>query len=416
MRPDVAGRSPGAAGQAHGAPGSSPAGLPAGSPSGAWEASVGGTRILFGTGRLLELGAAARALGGRRVLIVTDPGVAAAGHADQAVRALQAERIDVELFDGVEENPTTLHVARGVERASGWGPDLIVGLGGGSAMDCAKGINLILTNGGTMEDYWGSHKTARPLLPAIGVPTTAGTGSEAQSYALIEQEGSRRKMACGDETARFRTVILDPELTTTQPRGVAAASGMDAISHVVESHVTTRRNPISTMFSLRAWGLLSASFERALADPSDTMARGGMLLGAHMAGAAIESSMLGAAHACANPLTSRYGIAHGAAVLLMLPHVVRFNASAARVGYGELVAADQGDTAGIGAAAPAEALAARLVAMRAVAGLPDRLGSCGVDRDLLAALAAEAAGQWTVRFNPRPAGTRELLELYESAW
>ena len=147
------------------------------------------------------------------------------------------------------------------------GFDLLIGLGGGSAMDCAKGINFILTNGGRMEDYWGVDKATKPMLPSIGIPTTAGTGSEAQSFALISQEDTHQKMACGDKKARFRTVILDPALTKSTPKGVTAATGIDAISHAVESYVSTRRNPISQMFAKEAWRLLEKSFEIVVGDP-----------------------------------------------------------------------------------------------------------------------------------------------------
>jgi alcohol dehydrogenase len=375
--------------------------------TGTWSAPFGSCRVEFGAGALDRLGPLAKSLGGRRVLVVTDPGVRAAGHAGRALASLAGEGLEAVLFDAVEENPTTKHVEAGAAAARESRSDLLVGLGGGSAMDCAKGINFVVTNGGPLEQYWGTNLATRPMLPSIGIPTTAGTGSEAQSYALIEQEESRRKMACGDDKARFRTVILDPDLTASLPRAVAAASGMDAISHAVESFVTTRRNPLSALFAREAWRLLSANLERVLGDPGDREARGAMLVGAHLAGMAIECSMLGAAHACANPLTSRHGVTHGAAVLLMLPHVVRFNQPVAGALYDDLTGRD-------GAARPP--LPERLVMLRAAAGLPERLRDLPVPREALGALAREAAEQWTARFNPRPVSERDLLEIYEAAW
>lgn len=374
-----------------------------------WSAPFGSSHVEFGAGALERLGPLAQRLGGRRALLVTDPGIRAAGHVERAVESLRGERIEVTVFDGVEENPTTKHVEAGAQCARDTGADLLVGLGGGSAMDCAKGINFVVTNGGPLENYWGANLATRPMLPSIGVPTTAGTGSESQSYALIEQENTRRKMACGDDKARFRAIILDPDLTASLPRRVAATSGMDAISHAVESFVTTRRNPLSTLFAREAWRLLSDNLERVLGQPGDAEARGAMLLGAHLAGMAIECSMLGAAHACANPLTARHGITHGSAVLLLLPHVVRFNEAAVGALYDELSGGDGG-----GGGRPP--LHERLQALRAVAGLPERLRDCAVPRDSLPALAREAAEQWTARFNPRPVGKPELLELYEAAW
>ncbi len=195
-------------------------------------------------------------------------------------------------------------------------------------MDCAKGINFLYTNGGQMQDYWGVGKAKRPMLPMIAVPTTAGTGSEAQSFALISDAQTHVKMACGDKKAACRVAILDPRLTLTQPPRVTALTGIDAVAHAVETYVTNKRNPISQVFSREAWRLLAANFGRVLEHPGDVTARGAMQLGACFAGLAIENSMLGAAHGLANPLTAHYGIPHGQAVGLMLPHVIRFNAAA----------------------------------------------------------------------------------------
>ena len=154
---------------------------------GSWETELGGYRLLFGVGAVERLGELAREIGGSRVLVVTDAGIGGAGHVARAVESLSNSGIEAVVFDGVEENPTTRHVEAGLTAAREHGADCLIGLGGGSAMDCAKGVNFLLTNGGRMEDYWGSGKATRPMLPSIGVPTTAGTGSEAQSYALICQ-------------------------------------------------------------------------------------------------------------------------------------------------------------------------------------------------------------------------------------
>jgi alcohol dehydrogenase len=374
-----------------------------------WSTPFGSSHVEFGAGSLDRLGSLAERLDGHRILLVTDPGIRAAGHVDRAVAALRRERLEVVVFDGVEENPTTKHVEAGARCARDARADLLVGLGGGSAMDCAKGINFVVSNGGPLENYWGFNLATGPMMPSIGIPTTAGTGSESQSYALIEQETTRRKMACGDDKARFRAIILDPELTASLPRQVAAISGMDAISHAVESFVTTRRNPLSALFAREAWNLLTGNLEQALGQPDDPGARGAMLLGAYLAGMAIECSMLGAAHACANPLTSRHGITHGSAVLLMLPHVVRFNETAASALYDELAGRDGGGN-------EQRPLMEQLLTLRAAAGLPQRLRDCAVPRDALPALAKEAAEQWTARFNPRPVEEPDLLELYEAAW
>jgi alcohol dehydrogenase len=275
-------------------------------------------------------------------------------------------------------------------------------------MDCAKGVNFLLTNGGKMEDYWGTGKASRAMLPSLGIPTTAGTGSEAQSYALISQDGSGIKMACGDPKARFRSVILDPSLLSSAPREVQAVAAMDAVSHAVESYVSTRRNPVSQLFAREAWRLLESALESALASPERTEVWGRMLLGAHFAGWAIEHSMLGAAHACANPLTARFEITHGVAVALMLPHVIEFNRGEVGALYGELEHADP-------ARRDTPSIEQRVSELRQACGLGGTLRDYGVPRDCLEELAEQAAAQWTATFNPRAVGPDELRKLYEAA-
>lgn len=360
-------------------------------------------RVLFGPGVLEHIGDHARALG-RRVLLVTDKGIREAGHVERAVRRLYAADLPVRIFDEVVENPTTHTITKGVRAAAPFNPDLIIGLGGGSAMDTAKGINFILTNGGSMYDYHGTGKAAKPMLPLIAIPTTAGTGSEAQSYALISDPDTHTKMACGDKKALPKLAILDPDLVATCPPRVAAATGIDAIAHAVETAASTRRTPVSRELSRQAWSLLEPSFTAALgnASPQAREARARMLLGAHFAGAAIENSMLGAAHATANPLTARFDITHGVAVGLMLPHVVRFNAAIGHNPYADLVP-------------DAEELGSRIDRLLAAAALPRRLADLGIPESALPQLATLASKQWTAGFNPRPVTEADLLAIYRLA-
>ncbi len=371
------------------------------------------TRVMFGPGTLARLGELARELGATRALLVTDPGLEAAGHPQRAQQSLRAAGLEVFVFDDVEENPTSRHVNVGVKFARPLGINLIVSVGGGSAMDCAKGINFILTNGGTMSDYKGFGLAKKPMLPSIGVPTTSGTGSEAQSFALIADEKTHLKMACGDRKAAFATAILDPEVTVTQPAKVTALTGIDALSHAVESYVTTRRNPVSQMFAREAWKLLEVNLEKVLHDPADLEARGAMQMGAFLAGTAIENSMLGVCHAAANPLTAHYGITHGLAIGVLLPHVVRFNARVVANLYGDL--AEEAGLQNGHIESAADILAERLMHLMQLAELPTNLSECGVSAGILPVLAEEASQQWTARFNPRAVTDAEILELYESA-
>ena len=369
---------------------------------------------MFGAGALERLGDLARELSFARTLVVADRGVAAAGHVDRAAAILEGAGIAAFRFHDFAANPDARLVEAGRTVAAEYGVDSLVAVGGGSSLDCAKGINFVLTNGGTMRDYRGFGKASRPLLPSIGVPTTAGTGSEAQSYALISDPDTHEKMACGDPKAAFRVAILDPTLTVSQPRAVTAVAGYDALSHAVESFVTTRRTPMSELFAREAWRLLERHYERVLDDPADLAARAAMLLGAHEAGIAIEHSMLGATHACANPLTARVGTVHGVAIAVMLPHVVRWNAHHVGARYAELAEIDGASADGERRAA--DRLAERLSMLARMGGLPATLRELGVAREAVSALAADAATQWTGTFNPRPFDAAGAQELYERAY
>jgi len=407
------------------------------------------TRVVFGDGALARLGELARELSFTRALLVADRGIVATGQVERAAALLDAEGVRPFTFHDFDANPDSRMVDAGRAAAASCHADSIVAIGGGSSLDCAKGINFVLTNGGTMRDYRGFGKATRPMLPSIGVPTTAGTGSEAQSYALISDSETHAKMACGDPKAAFRVAILDPALTVTQPREVTAMAGYDAISHAVESYVTSRRSDASDLFARDAWRWLSGNFARVLEAPDDRLARGAMLWGAHEAGVAIEQSMLGATHACANPLTARYGTTHGVAIAVMLPHVVRWNAEVVGDRYAELLVARpfstsardhfmratvspklatnprerrresparrESDSASTATEA-GEQLASRLEELRHDGRLPSGLRDIGVSRADFAALAADAATQWTGTCNPRPFDAAAALELYERAY
>jgi alcohol dehydrogenase len=285
-------------------------------------------------------------------------------------------------------------------------------------MDTAKGCNFLLTNGGRMKDYWGVGKAAKPMLPLIAIPTTAGTGSECQSFALIADESTHQKMACGDPKAAARVAILDPVLTLSQPPRVAAGTGIDALAHALETAVTKRRNPISLAYSREAFRLCWSSLPRVLQQPGDLEARSGMLLGAALGGMAIENSMLGAAHAAANPLTAHFNIVHGQAVGLMLPHVLRFNgrdpATAALYAALDWPAGNSLNRGGKSATTPEE-WAKGLEALLALAGMPRSISECGVKPGAIPMLAAEAAKQWTAAFNPRPLLAQDFANLYQSS-
>lgn len=369
-------------------------------------------RVVFGAGCIDQLGSLAQQTGAARVLVVSDSGVVDAGHFRTGVRSLEKAGLQVHAFHEFAENPTTKMIEAGLKVASEVQPDLLVGLGGGSSLDCCKGINFVYSCGGQMRDYHGVGKATADMLPMIAVPTTSGTGSEAQSFALISDAETHVKMACGDPRAACRIALLDPHLTLTQPPRVTALTGIDAISHAIETYVTTRRNPVSITFSRRAFGLLAKGFPRVLSDPSDLEARSQMQLGAFFAGLAIETSMLGAAHATANPLTARYNITHGQAVGVMLPSVIRFNGTRHADWYGELLSEIEPVT---DAASAPNRIADLVTHWLEIATLATRLEQLQIPSEIVPTLASDATSQWTGTFNPIPLTKDSIQDLYQSA-
>ena len=370
-------------------------------------ASKPSPKLVFGPGTLNELPACVREIGGSAVFLVSDTGIARAGHLATAQRLLESAGIPVAIFDQSKENPTESDAAICCDFARTKNFDCIVALGGGSSMDTAKACSFLLSNGGRMRDYHGYGKAAKPMLPLIAIPTTSGTGSECQSYALVSRDDTHEKMACGDPKARARVAILDPDVAATQPKSVAIQTGLDALAHALESAVCTRRNPISSLYSEGAFRNIAAAIENVIAGRATRQECGQMQLGAALAGLAIENSMLGAAHATANPLTARHNIIHGHAVALMLPHVMRFNATnpAVREIYTRYssILDETGESA-----SPLIEWVSHVVAKSSISGIN------GAAHDLTA-LARDAAKQWTGQFNPRPLQHDDYVALYRSA-
>ncbi len=371
------------------------------------------TRLIFGPGSSARIAELATGLGARRVMVVSDPGIVAAGHFAQVTERLKNASMEVGSFHEFAENPTSAMVDAGVARAAEFAPDLLIGLGGGSSLDCCKGINFVYSCGGSIHDYHGVGKATADLLPMIAIPTTAGTGSETQSFALISDTNTHVKMACGDPRAACRIAVLDPELTLTMPAMITSLTGIDAISHAIETYVTRRRNAISTTYSRRAFGLLAKSFSQVLQTPTDLIARGEMQLGASLAGMAIETSMLGAAHATANPLTARHDIIHGQAVGLMLPAVIRFNGSQRAQWYAELLREiDAPGSAPVPVDEAPDRLAEMVQNWVRSAGLATSLDELSIPSSDIGMLVDDALQQWTGKFNPIPLDEDSTRALY----
>lgn len=372
------------------------------------------TRIVLGEGALAHVPELCR---GQRVFVVTDEGVTRAGHRDRLVGMLRDVGCDVHCYAEVLPNPDEHDVRACLavfqhtesERANG-AFEWIVALGGGSAIDVAKGCAMLAAGGGRMADYVGRGRIEVATPKLIAIPTTAGTGSETQSFALIQNGDTGQKMACGGSAPSF--AVLDPTLSLTMPSHVTACTGLDTLTHAVEAAVSRRSTPWSGAIAGEALRLVDRSFERVLRHPEDLAARADMLHASAMAGVAIENGMLGAAHSMANPLTRHHGVEHGRATGQVLAAVVAFNAEEPPVRhlYAELarsIALTERTTPDAEATA---ALVRRIEELVAAAGFGPRI--TGVPTAAADMLAAEAATQWTARFNPRDVGVADFVRLY----
>ena len=360
------------------------------------------TKVIFGPNCVRFVGNKAKDFNATKALIVTDSGILNAGHLDVVLESMNDSQVDCIVYSEVTENPSSYDVNNCATFAKSHSVDLILGLGGGSSLDTAKGANFIITNGGEMKDYRGIDKASNDMLPFFAIPTTAGTGSECQSFAIISDTETHEKMACGDKRAAARIAFLDPLLTTTQPFKITAQTGIDAISHSIESLVTKTKTDVSEQYSRLSFQLINRSFKNVIKDPENINARSDMLLGAAYAGTAIECSMLGAAHAAANPMTAKFSIPHGVAVGIMLPHVIKYNSLDNEVAdvYDSLIG---------------QCLSERVVELLNIAKIKVRLSEYGITNNDLLNLSEAAATQWTGNFNPRRVSVDDFLELYKSA-
>ena len=377
-------------------------------------AEISHQTVLFGNGVSDLIGNHAKGLGSH-ALLVSDRGIRDAGHVSKIRKLIEISGVKVTTYDQSIENPTETSVENCVSVARDANVDLIVGLGGGSSMDTAKGCNFLFTNGGRMEDFWGVGKATQPMLPLIAIPTTAGTGSECQSFALISKDETHVKMACGDHKALPRVTLLDPELTSSQPTSVSACTGIDALSHALESAVTKKRCQASDRHAKIAFQLLNYSLPLVFDEPQNLVARGGALLGASHAGVAIERSMLGAAHSMANPLTAKYGTIHGVAVGKSLPFVMEFNAQDAKCTQ---IYAEFARTANLANSTHSDADACLILINRVkllieLAKLPTMENKKKFCLDDIVQLSNEAAKQWTATFNPRTITSNDFEVMYQ---
>lgn len=283
-------------------------------------------KLIFGQPAAEALPVALGEIGARRVLLLSDPGLAQIGLAGEIASVLAGRGLHVATFTEIKTNPTVADVDAALAVAQAAGAEALVALGGGSVIDVAKGVGLLATNGGSYADYqWRGQPITRPILPLVAVPTTAGTGSEMTKVAVIEDEATHSKRGVLHPHMFARAAILDPALTVSLPPGLTAATGADVLGHALEAYMGRRANPVSDLLALdaarRAWRALP----RAVRQGDDLAAREEMLLASALAGWAFDQSGLGIVHALAGPLTGRYRLHHGLTIGLLLPHGLAYN-------------------------------------------------------------------------------------------
>lgn len=359
------------------------------------------TQIEFGNGAIARLPEFVKALGGSRVLVVGDPGVQRAGLIDRVQAILTGASIFNAVFADVESDPATRSVDEGTVHGKANGCDLVVGIGGGSALDTAKAIGLMLVNDGNIKDYVGIGKVPRAGTPVIAVPTTAGTGSELTIWSVLSDKVAKAKISVGSVLNCPAIALLDPELTLSLPPQITAATGMDALTHALESYVNTATQPISEAMSDQAMTLIARSLRKAVADGSDVEARGDMLLASTIAAMAFNSTRLGLVHAFAMPLGAKFGIPHGLVNAIMLPEVMRFNHLANPRKFARIAEIFGEKTAGLSVEEAAALSVSAIEKLKLDVGITAKLSNFGVTEGRFDEIVDEAMLSGNVPVNPR---------------
>lgn len=371
---------------------------------------------IMGLGCLDEAMTAIRNYGFRKALIVTDVGLAKAGVASKVAELLALQDIDSVIFDGAKPNPSIANVELGLGLLMENRCDFVVSLGGGSPHDCAKGIALCATNGGQIRDYEGVDRSSKPQLPLIAINTTAGTASEMTRFCIITDETRHVKMAIVDRNVTPLMSVNDPALMVAMPKGLTAATGMDALTHAIEAYVSTAANPITDACALKAMTLISNNLRLAVRDGNDLVARENMAYAQFLAGMAFNNASLGFVHAMAHQLGGFYDLPHGVCNAVLLPHVQSFNASVCAARLSDVAQAMGADTRGF---SPEEGAREAIATIRSLAhdvDIPAGLRDLGVRLNDVPLLAANALKDACGLTNPRAADQRQIEEIFRSAF
>lgn len=371
--------------------------------------------IIFSPGAIKKIPELLKENNVSKVLIVSDRMLEKVGLIHKLTILLEEASLEWKCFLDVEPNPSTEIVEAAAEYYKACGADALVAIGGGSSMDVAKATAVLATCGGKIVDYEGSGKISGEMIPLIAIPTTAGTGSEATRTAVITDQSRNYKFCIVGDEILPRYAILDPELITTLPAGVAASTGIDALVHAIEAYISLASNPFTDAMAEKAMELIGQNIRRFTANRRDVEAAGAMLLGSCYAGVAFTRAMLGNVHAMAHPLGGHFNIAHGVANAVLLPVVIEYNALADNGKYERIyriIRIDKDEDKNF----RAEMLAHELRKLIADLGIPQRLRELGVTEDKIPAMAEDAMKSGNVPINPRQTTQKDFETLYRKAF
>ena len=370
---------------------------------------------IMGAGCLQEAMVALKGHGFRKALIVTDQVLSKLGVAARIQAQLAAQQIQSVVFDGTQPNPTVGNVRAGLAQLQAEKCDFVVSLGGGSPHDCAKGIALCATNGGEIADYEGVDRSAKPQLPLVSINTTAGTASEMTRFCIITDETRHIKMAIVDRNVTPLMSVNDPELMLAKPKGLTAATGMDALTHAVEAYVSTAATPITDACALKAVALIAAHLRTAVDHGDNLPAREQMAYAQFLAGMAFNNASLGYVHAMAHQLGGFYDLPHGVCNALLLPHVEAFNVPTSAARLRDVAHAMGVEVQGLDTQAGAQACLAAIRQLALDVGIPKCLTDLGVKEADIPMLARNALKDACGLTNPRTATQADIEGIFRGA-
>lgn len=373
------------------------------------------TIIEFGNGSIRMLADHVKALGGTKVLIVADPGVVQAGVVDHLIAPLALANIPHVVFSEIEADPEIESVEKGTAFAKSECCDLVVGVGGGSSLDTAKAIGLMITNPGHIRDYVGINKVTHRGAPVIAVPTTAGTGSEITIWSVLSDKKNKIKLSVGSPYNCPTLAIGDPELTVTLPPHITAATGMDALTHALESYVNKATQPISEGLSVQAMKMIAKSLRLAVVQGENVQARHDMLLASLIAAMAFNSTRLGLAHALALPLGAHFKIPHGTVNAILLPEVMQFNIMGNSGKYAEIAAIFGEKIDHLSQREAAERSVTAIRQLKSDVGITQTLSDYGVEENALDYIVEEAMTSGNVPVNPRKPTVEDMKNICRAA-